>query len=314
MKIALSSGHGKYISGAVGPSPWGLNEHAEAVKVVNQVAEDLNNLGVGIVTFEDTVSTTQSANLKRIVNWHNAQNRNLDISIHFNSNGNTEEPRGTECLYYSQQELAKNVATAIATASGLKNRGATERTGLYFLANTTKPAILIETCFVNSKADVDIYHNKFLDICSAIAHTTAGDSEPAPPDVLFHVTGKCSSFGGPEDTGVAPDEGLAFISNINQAPQLFLPYQPPDTTGLARRLNSYIHYVACRWNYNITSRDMLLKKMGLAKANGIELLFFPADWGPNETTGRVADLSPGLMTDLKLETDDTVEIIFPYEP
>jgi hypothetical protein len=41
---------------------------------------------------------------------------------------------------------------------------------------------------------------------------------------------------------------------------------------------------------------------------------FPADWGPHEekTGGRVADLSPQLMDDLDLETDDEVEIIFPY--
>jgi hypothetical protein len=44
---------------------------------------------------------------------------------------------------------------------------------------------------------------------------------------------------------------------------------------------------------------------------GIELTAFPADWGPHPDTGRVADLSPGLMLDLGIETDDEVEIIFP---
>jgi hypothetical protein len=46
----------------------------------------------------------------------------------------------------------------------------------------------------------------------------------------------------------------------------------------------------------------------------MELTAFPADWGPHEekTGGRVADLSPQLMADLKLKTDDEVEIIFPY--
>ena len=58
--------------------------------------------------------------------------------------------------------------------------------------------------------------------------------------VLFHAEGKCSQFGGPEDTGVSPSEGLAFIFDVDQAPQLFLPYQPSGTTGLARRLNPYV--------------------------------------------------------------------------
>jgi len=39
---------------------------------------------------------------------------------------------------------------------------------------------------------------------------------------------------------------------------------------------------------------------------------FPADWGPHENTGRVADISPGLMDDLGIQTDDEVEVIFPY--
>ena len=34
----------------------------------------------------------------------------------------------------------------------------------------------------------------------------------------------------------------------------------------------------------------------------------PADWGPNEKTGRVADLSPGLMEALGIDTDDEVEV------
>ena len=33
--------------------------------------------------------------------------------------------------------------------------------------------------------------------------------------------------------------------------------------------------------------------------------------GPHETTGRVADISPGLMEALDIETDDEVEVIYP---
>jgi hypothetical protein len=33
--------------------------------------------------------------------------------------------------------------------------------------------------------------------------------------------------------------------------------------------------------------------------------------GPASDTGRIADLSPSLMDDLKIKTDDEVEIIFP---
>ena len=36
-----------------------------------------------------------------------------------------------------------------------------------------------------------------------------------------------------------------------------------------------------------------------------------ADWGPHVDTGRVADISPGLMEALGIETDDEVEVKFP---
>jgi uncharacterized protein (TIGR02594 family) len=138
---------------------------------------------------------------------------------------------------------------------------------------------------------------------------------PTPPDAKLVLNGKCSWFGGPDDKGVKADEGLAFITKVEQAPELFLPQQPPGTTGLARRLDPAVFYIACRWDYKKTPRDMLLSEEALVRApsTGIALKAFPADWGPNEKTGRVADISPGLMDALGIETDDDVEVIFPYE-
>src|SRR4029077_10615594 len=239
MKIAMSSGHGKYISGAVGPSPWGLHEHTEAVKVVNQTAEELRKLGAGIVTYEDTVSHSQNENLTRIVDWHNAQSRDIDISIHFNSNGNTTEGRGHECWYTSSkgEQIASAIVGPVCTASGLKNRGVKHTSSLAFLNGTSKPACLVETCFVNAKADCDIYRAKFGAICSALAGALAGDQpapgpDPEPPsDVLFAASGTCSWFGGPDDSGVSSSEGLAFIYDYDEAPYLFLPDQPSGTSG-----------------------------------------------------------------------------------
>ena len=88
-------------------------------------------------------------------------------------------------------------------------------------------------------------------------------------------------------------------SDINQAPWLFLPIQPANTTGLARRLNPSVPYIACRWDYDVTPKDMLRQGIALVRANGVELKTFIGDWGPHQDTGRVADLSPVLM-DLSL--------------
>ena len=129
------------------------------------------------------------------------------------------------------------------------------------------------------------------------------------------LTGKVSWFGGPADTGVSPDEGLAFIYDVEDAPHLFLPYQPANTTGLARRLDPNKFYVACRWDYDEFPKETLLQHTALVRStsSGREFIAFPADWGPHEDTDRVADISPGLMEALGIETDGEVEVLYPYD-
>jgi N-acetylmuramoyl-L-alanine amidase len=313
MKVVISSGHGKYIRGASGY----IDEVDEARLQVEEVARVLRTQGVDVVTFHDDISHSQNENLNRIVNFHNSESRDLDVSMHFNAYETTSKPMGAEVLYVTQADLANEVVDGIVAASGLINRGPKKRTDLFFLNNTAMPAILTETCFVDSKADATIWQSKFNQICAAIAGAISGEAVEAPPPEMageYRAVGRCSSFGGPEDTGVSPDEGLAFISEVEEKPELFLPYQPRGTTGLARRLNPYIHYIACRWNYDVTSREELRAGVAMVRSlrTGIELKAFPADWGPHEDTGRIADLSPGLMEDLGITTDDEVQVVFPY--
>ena len=295
--LVISSGHGKIVRGASGV----IDEVDEARRVVDQVAEHLRERGASVEVFHDDVSTTQDENLDRIVDYHNSKNRQLDISVHFNAYVACSGPMGTEVLYQSQSTLAGEMSLVISRAGGLKNRGPKRRTDLYFLNNTDMPAILIETCFCDSQADADLYREHFEEICRAIAVELKDVEGEKPPDVempeapLLLLSGKASYFGGPDDMGVSSSEGLAFIYSVDDAPHLFLPYQPEGTTGLARRLNPHVHYIATRWDYNVTPPDMLLDQRALVRGEGgVELTAFPADWGPHPNTGRVADLSPGV--------------------
>ncbi len=191
MKVVMSSGHGLKIRGAAGPSPWGLDEVNEARKVVEQTATVLRGMGISVTTFHDDISDDQDENLNRIVNFHNAQGaHDLDISVHFNSadfsgSNSTSDPVGVEVFYQSNagKEYATKTVNAIAAASGLKNRG--PKTGnLFFLSHTNQTANLEEICFVNSRADVDIYHAKFNAICTALAESISGKKAqpgPTPP-------------------------------------------------------------------------------------------------------------------------------------
>ena len=312
--VVISSGHGKYVRGASGI----IDEVDEARKVVEKVAGELIQRGVMVNTFHDNTSKSQNENLNTIVNFHNKQQRELDVSVHFNAYEQVSKPMGCEVLYVTQQSLASKVSSAIAT-SGFINRGAKKRTDLFFLNNTNKPAILLEICFVDSETDVEIYSEAFDEICDSIADVIGGDDEEIslpPPEALFETVGRCSYFGGPEDLGVSDNEGLAFIQSVEEAPHLFLPEGTPGTEnkGLARKLNPFVHYIACRWNYDITPKTAMLDDVALVRnpVTGLALKAFPADWGPHQNTGRVADLSPSLMDDLGIETDDEVEVIFPY--
>src|SRR5262245_42382200 len=318
MKIAISAGHSSKCPGMSDI----IDEVTEARRVCTQVCNDLFEAGIAFAgPFFDDVSTDKNECLERIVSWHNQQTRDLDVSVHFNANAHTSKPVGTECWHYSTNSntkaLADEVATAIARASGLIDRGPKPSTGLYFLAHTSKPSVLVEVCFGDSQADCDAYEDNFRAICSALATTLTGQEigpspEPEPDDdTLVHVSGTCSWFGGPDDDGVSPSEGLAFLYEVSDAPDLFLPTQPPGTTGLARRLDPETFYVATRWDYSVTPKDMLRdqSRKALVRAGDREFLARPADWGPHESTGRVADLSPGLMEALGILTDDEVEVI-----
>ncbi len=149
---------------------------------------------------------------------------------------------------------------------------------------------------------------------SSLAHVVAPAALPSPASGS-QLAGKMSIFGGPSDSGVAPDEGLALVEagEVDKFAGFFLPDQPPGTTGLARRLDPKSFYLACRWNYKMTPRAFLQGISVAVTANGKTLQARPIDWGPNENTGRIADLSPGLADALGLKTDDTCAIVIPSQ-
>jgi len=312
VKIVISSGHGKYVRGASGL----IDEVDEARKVVSAVVHNLNLLGHGVVEFHDDTSTTQQQNLNAIVNFHNAQDRDLDVSVHFNAYVPTDGGRGTEVLYLTQKDLADQASKAIAEAGGLINRGAHKRSDLYFLNGTTEPAVLVEVCFVDAAADVEAYQARFDPICLALASALVDlDVNVAEDSERLWASGKVSWFGGPEDMGVSPSEGLAFLYDVDDKPHLFLKSQPAGTTGLARRLDPKTSYIAMRWDYDQFPKDRLggdEVAMVRSPKTGKQFIAHPADWGPHTDTGRVADISPGLMESLGISTDDEVEVIYPH--
>lgn len=143
--------------------------------------------------------------------------------------------------------------------------------------------------------------------------TNSGSAAP-PDEVAFQVTGKMSTFGGPDDHGMGVNEGLALFGlpdlHDPRYADLFLPAPPPGTTGLGRRLNPARYYLACRWDYGQTPQAFLRNAVALLvnPQNGRSVSARPVDWGPSPDTHRVADLSPGAAAALGLNTDDFVSV------
>jgi N-acetylmuramoyl-L-alanine amidase len=191
MKVCISAGHAEDVQGAVGPSPWGLNEVDEARRVVTKTAEYLRQAGIEAETWWDDVSESQAENLDRIVAWHNNAARGehqLDCSIHFNAyQVTTTKPMGCECLHYPTNDdtaaLSAKIAATMANAMSLPNRGAKPRSDLAFINGCRADAILVETVFVDAKIDCDNYSVEFDGACLALAESIAGKEigEPVEP-------------------------------------------------------------------------------------------------------------------------------------
>ena len=155
MNICIVAGHtttGKG-TGAVGY----INESAENRVLGKKVTEYIKKAGYNCDYYEVNKSDTY---LKDQVNFANKKAYDLVVQVHFNSGGGT----GTETLYRSAsgKKYAKQVNDKLSTM--YKNRGIKHDINdvgrkLYWLTNTKYPAILIETCFVDSKVDTDKYVN-----------------------------------------------------------------------------------------------------------------------------------------------------------
>lgn len=157
-------------------------------------------------------------------------------------------------------------------------------------------------------------------VVAPIIEPTETPSEPQKPVVeppavptapILTIRGRCSHFGGPDDPEgtITPDLAIWNQAQAATRPDLFSSVGG----GLFTRLNPKSYYIACRWNYKQTPASYLrsIKVRVTNPKNGKSVEATPVDWGPHEKTGRVADLSPGIMSALALKTDDDVIVEVP---
>ncbi|MES5883200.1 N-acetylmuramoyl-L-alanine amidase [Bacillus cereus group sp. MG21] len=164
------AGHSYKVVGARGN---GYKEEVETRRVVQRIAELCDENGIRYAITTDNDGSTQRQNLNNIIANCNSHTRDrVDVAIHFNQA--FSEQGGVEVWYYDQRELASKVSSAVASALGIRDRGAKEGKGLAVLNGTNAPAILIEVCFLGHAGNMQAYEQRFEPLCRAIVQSVTG--------------------------------------------------------------------------------------------------------------------------------------------
>lgn len=172
MHIAIAGGHSANARGASGL----IDEYDCDRAFVAQLIPAFESQGWYVTDCSNDADSVNGelAEECRIANGSGAD---LFIAVHFNAGGGT----GTEVWHYpgsSAESYAESVSAELASALGLRNRGAKATTGLYVLNRTTMPAILVEVCFVDTEQDADAWHATSWDaLCGAVVRGLGGDYE-----------------------------------------------------------------------------------------------------------------------------------------
>ena len=151
MKIVVNAGHTKYGTGT-GANGY-LNESTETRKIAYELMKLLADSKHEVIP---AVYDSSANNLKEAVTLANNEGADLFISIHLNAGGGS----GCEAYTWRGQQVAQAVkACSYLKKLGFKNRGVKDGSNLYVIKNTKCTAILIEVCFVDNKADAELYNS-----------------------------------------------------------------------------------------------------------------------------------------------------------
>ena len=170
-KIMLDAGHGGEDPGAVHEERTEKDDNLKLALAVGKILED-NGVDVVYTRTEDVYQTPfEKAKLA------NEDGVDYFISFHRNSSPEPEQYQGAEVLVYDKKgikyDMAENILGALGEA-GFKELGVKARPGLVVLRRTKMPALLIETGFINSKRDNELFDTRFSEITKGIANAILG--------------------------------------------------------------------------------------------------------------------------------------------
>lgn len=196
MKIGIDMGH--TLSGeGTGSQGCGYKEQNLTRELGKIIIEMLKKEGHTIYDCTVDKSSNNAQQLIDRVNKANKQPLDLFVSIHFNACVNDVKgdgrTTGTEVLLHSMSSKAKPYAERIVKKIanvGLKNRGVKTHNA-YVLKHTKAPALLIETCFIDDRDDMNVYLKSPRKVAKAIVEgildKTITDVVETPKNGFYRV-------------------------------------------------------------------------------------------------------------------------------
>mgnify|MGYP002801194289 FL=1 len=135
----------------------GRQEKDDNLELTLEVGKILEENGIDVVYTRTTDVYQTPFEKARLANESGAD---YFISFHRNSSPSDNQYEGVEVLVYDKKgikiDLAENIVGALGEL-GFRELGVKERPGLVVLRRTKMPALLVETGFINSDSDNDLY-------------------------------------------------------------------------------------------------------------------------------------------------------------
>jgi N-acetylmuramoyl-L-alanine amidase len=164
--IIIDAGHGGYDNGA---SDNGRLEKDDNLRLALAVGEILTADGFPVV-YTRTEDVYQRPIDKAGI--ANESGGDYFVSFHRNASPERNTYSGVQTLVYSDEgikaELARRINEELGKL-GFNDLGVQERINLVVLRRTRMPAVLIETGFINTDADNELFDARFDEIAYAIA-------------------------------------------------------------------------------------------------------------------------------------------------
>lgn len=165
--IVIDAGHGGFDNGA---SDNGRLEKDDNLRLALAVGNLLEADGYPVLYTRTTDVYQRPIDKANIANNSGAD---FFVSFHRNSSPERNTYSDVQTLVYSDEgvkaALARNINNELNKV-GFANLGVPERQNLVVLKRTKMPAVLIETGFINTDADNELFDERFDDVARAIAN------------------------------------------------------------------------------------------------------------------------------------------------